>query len=259
MSSRANHSTSAVAAFSCVSQARRLRARTKSQIPSPAHTARTARATHTAGGTVSFSAAAPTSSATGDGDDETDGADDVTDGAGTAITVEVRAVGCCDAGSAGRVLDPVDAARAAMTDLEAAGYPHDDISLVMQQPGGPPEIGAGETKADQGMVAGVSAGAVLGGIAGLAALAIPGVGAILAAGPIAAALGALSGAALGGLVGSFTGLGVPTEQAKQYERAVRAGGVVVAVKVDDRADERRASDVMNGHDPRTVHSYTQAL
>jgi len=157
------------------------------------------------------------------------------------------------------VFDHVDAARAAMSDLEAAGYAHDDISLVMQQPGSPPEIGAGETKADQGMVAGVSAGAVLGGIAGLAALAIPGVGAILAAGPIAAALGALSGAALGGLVGSFTGLGVPTEQAKQYEQAVRAGGVVVAVKVADREDEKRASEVMNGHDPRTVHSYTQAL
>jgi hypothetical protein len=157
------------------------------------------------------------------------------------------------------VFEHADAAQAAMKDLEAAGYAHDDISLVMQQPGRPPEIGAGETKANEGIVAGVSAGAVLGGIAGLAAMAIPGVGAILAAGPIAAALGALSGAALGGLVGSFMGLGVPTEQAKEYEQAVRAGGVVVAVKVDDREDEQRASEVMRGHDPRAVHSYTQAL
>jgi hypothetical protein len=157
------------------------------------------------------------------------------------------------------VFEHVDAAQAAMKDLESVGYAHEDISLVMQQPGSPPEIGAGETKADQGMVAGVSAGAVLGGIAGLAALAIPGVGAILAAGPIAAALGALGGAALGGLVGSFTGLGVPSEQAKEYEQAVRAGGVVVAVKVANREDEGHASQVMRGHDPQTVHSYTQAL
>jgi len=157
------------------------------------------------------------------------------------------------------VFEHVDAAQAALKDLEAASYAHDDISLVMRQPGGPPEIGAGETKADQGMVAGISMGAVLGGIAGLAALTIPGVGAILAAGPIAAALGALGGAALGGLVGSFAGLGVPTEQAKEYEQAVREGGVVVTVKVADREDEARASGIMYRHGPRTVHSYTQAL
>lgn len=150
-------------------------------------------------------------------------------------------------------------AQQALQDLESSGYAHDDISLVMQQPGAAPELGAGETKADQGMVAGVSAGAVLGGIAGLAALAIPGIGPILAAGPLAVALGAISGAALGGLVGSFTGLGVPTEQAKQYEQAVRDGGVVLTVKVADRADEERASAVIQRHNPQTVHSYTQAL
>jgi hypothetical protein len=157
------------------------------------------------------------------------------------------------------VFGSVEAAQAALRELEAAGYPHEDISLVMQQPGSTPEVGAGATKADQGMVAGVSAGAVLGGLAGLAALAIPGIGPLLAAGPIAVALGAMSGAALGGLVGSFTGLGVPTEQAKEYEAAVRAGGVVVAVKVDDRDDEQRANAILNQHSPRTLHSYTQAL
>jgi hypothetical protein len=157
------------------------------------------------------------------------------------------------------VFEQADAAQAAMHDLLAAGYPHEQVSLVMQQPGATPEVGTGATKADQGMVAGVSAGAVLGGLAGLAALAIPGVGPILAAGPLAAALGALGGAALGGLVGSFTGLGIPTEQAKEYEQAVRAGGVVVAVKVDDRDDEARATEILNQHRPQAVHSYTQAL
>jgi len=157
------------------------------------------------------------------------------------------------------VFGEAGAAQAAMHDLIAAGYAQDHVSLVMQQPGAAPEVGAGSTKADQGMVAGVSAGAVLGGLAGLAALAIPGVGAILAAGPIAAALGALSGAALGGLVGSFTGLGIPTEQAQQYEQAVRDGGVVVAVKVADRDDEARAGTILDRHGPRATHSYTQAL
>lgn len=152
-----------------------------------------------------------------------------------------------------------DQAQTVVRELESAGYPTKDISLVMQQPGSAPEVDTGATKADQGMLTGVSAGAVLGGIAGLAALAIPGVGPLLAAGPLAALLGALSGAALGGLVGSFTGLGIPTQQAEEYEQAVREGGVVVAVKAADRDAEAQVQSLMQGHAPRTVHSYTQAL
>src|SRR2546423_4050352 len=72
--------------------------------------------------------------------------------------------------------DQPDQAEAAATDLRTAGYRDEDISLVMQPRGSAPEIGAGETKADQGTIAGASVGAVLGGVAGLAALAIPGIG-----------------------------------------------------------------------------------
>jgi hypothetical protein len=157
------------------------------------------------------------------------------------------------------VFERGEQAQAALDDLEQAGFPRDDISLVLQQPGSPAEVGAGQTKADQGMATGASAGAVLGGLAGLAALAIPGIGPLLAAGPIAAALGAMGGDALGGLVGSFTGLGIPTEQAKQFEDAVRAGGVVVAAKVADREEEQRASRILEQHRPRNIGSYTQAL
>jgi NACalpha-BTF3-like transcription factor len=157
------------------------------------------------------------------------------------------------------VFERRDEAKAAMHDLQQAGVPHDDISLVMQQAGTPPEVGAGATKANQGTVAGATGGAVLGGIVGLAALAIPGIGPLLAVGPIAAALGAMGGAALGGLVGSFSGLGIPTEQAKEYDAAVRAGGIVVATKVADRADEDRVCAILKQHHPRTVGSYTQAL
>ena len=146
-----------------------------------------------------------------------------------------------------------------MNALEASGYPREDISLVMQERGSAPEIGAEATHADTGIATGVGAGAVLGGIAGLAALAIPGVGPLLAAGPLAALLGAVSGAALGGLLGSFTGLGIPTEAAKEYEAAVREGGVVVAAKAADADNEKRITDVLQQHGPRTGHSYTQAL
>jgi hypothetical protein len=157
------------------------------------------------------------------------------------------------------VFERFEAAEAALKDLRAAGFREADISLVMQQSGSVPERGAGETKADQGTATGASVGAVLGGIAGLAALAIPGIGPILAVGPIAAAAGALTGGALGGLVGSFSGLGIPTEHAKEYDAAIRSGGVVLAVRVPDRAADERASHILSQHDARGAASYTQAL
>jgi hypothetical protein len=157
------------------------------------------------------------------------------------------------------VFDRREDAEASVRELEGQGYPSEDISLVMQQPGSPAEIGASQTKADTGMATGITAGAVLGGIAGLAALAIPGVGAILAAGPLAVALGAMTGAAMGGLVGAFTGLGIPKEEAIEFDQAVRAGGVVVAAKTADRAAEDRACATMERHNVRRCGSYNQAL
>jgi hypothetical protein len=157
------------------------------------------------------------------------------------------------------VFQQQEPAEAAVGDLERAGYPRDDISLVMQRPGSPAEIGTGDTKADTGMATGITAGAILGGIAGLAALAIPGVGAILAAGPLAAALGAMGGAAIGGLVGAFSGLGIPKEEAIQLDEAVRSGGIVVSVKVADRDAEGRVRETLDRYGAQKVGSYTQAL
>jgi hypothetical protein len=157
------------------------------------------------------------------------------------------------------VFDSFAPARAAVDALKASGASDADISVVMRQEGSAPELGAGETRADTGTVAGASVGVVLGGIAGLAALAIPGIGPILAAGPIAAAIGALTGGALGGLIGSFGGLGIPTEHAEAYDSAVRAGGVVVAVRVPDREAGERVSQVLEQHGARESSSYTQAL
>jgi hypothetical protein len=157
------------------------------------------------------------------------------------------------------IFDSVEDAEATLNDLRAAGFAEPDISLVMQQRGTAPERGAGETKASEGTVTGASIGAVLGGVAGLAALAIPGIGPLLAAGPIAAALGALTGGALGGLVGSFGGLGIPTEHAKSYDAAVRAGGIVLAVRVPNRQADERAGQIMDRHGARERSSYTQAL
>jgi uncharacterized membrane protein len=140
--------------------------------------------------------------------------------------------------------------------LQEAGFDHQDISLVSKRPGEAPTVEAGETHADKGTVAGTAVGAILGGAIGLAAFAIPGIGPLIAAGPIVGAItGALSGGGVGALVGSFVGLGIPTDHAKQYEEAVRAGGVVLAVRAHNSATADRALQVLRGAGAREVTSY----
>ena len=57
----------------------------------------------------------------------------------------------------------------------------------------------------------------------------------VAAGPIAAAFtGAAVGAGAGGLVGGLVGLGIPEEDAKQYEEYVQNGKILLLVDSTDR-------------------------
>jgi hypothetical protein len=88
--------------------------------------------------------------------------------------------------------------------IEVAQVPS-NISALMPENLGSKEIGTEKaTKAPEGVTAGVSTGAVVGGtlglLAGIGALAIPGVGPFIAAGPIMAAL---AGLGVGGAVGGF--------------------------------------------------------
>ncbi len=133
--------------------------------------------------------------------------------------------------------------------LEAAGIPHDDISLMSGDKDR--TIGtniAGDTAADTATATGTGTGAtigtVLGGgaglLAGLGSLAIPGVGPVVAAGWLIATLtGAGVGAAAGGLLGSLTGAGVDESDAKGYAEHVGRGGTLVTV----RASEEDAAQV----------------
>jgi hypothetical protein len=162
------------------------------------------------------------------------------------------------------VFDRFDQANASFDVLRNAGYSPDDVSIVRQgEDGAPPQApaqGAGETKATAGTVTGASIGALVGGALGLAALVIPGIGPILAIGPIAAALsGAVAGGAVGGLVGSFVGLGIPTDEAKDYEAAVRSGAVIVAVKVADEGAATQVADLLRQQGARSATSYQPAL
>jgi hypothetical protein len=140
-------------------------------------------------------------------------------------------------------------AQAALHDLEAAGFPVDNLNLVAYDGSGVysdvlrrgNELGANTTR-------GAAAGGVAGLLLGLAAVALPGIGPIVAAGPIAAALaGAGVGAAAGGMLGALADMGVPGHEAKYYEEAIRRGGTLVIVRALGEDMAERAQSLLDRH------------
>jgi uncharacterized membrane protein len=163
-------------------------------------------------------------------------------------------------------------AQQVVQELGRAGIAQDQINLIasnirddyaapdMTAPGtrtpSGVDVATGSTAATakehtSGAAAGAVTGGVIGGVAGFAlaftSLTIPVVGPVIAAGPIVATLtGAGVGAVAGGLIGGLTDIGVPREHAEYYAEAVRRGGALVTVRVDDaRTDE--VTRVMQRH------------
>lgn len=145
----------------------------------------------------------------------------------------------------------------AVDELTRDGFRREDISIIANQEARRSTTRvsgsdkAGESDAGTGAAVGATTGAVVGGAAGLiaslAGLTIPVVGPILAAGPIVAMLsGAGVGAVAGGLIGALVNLGVPEEEARVYEEAVKRGGTLVTLKAED-ARAQAAADIMNRH------------
>lgn len=148
-----------------------------------------------------------------------------------------------------------DAAKA-VGDLEAAGVPHSDISLVSNNSDDwystdkkidKDRDGVDDRAEGAGKGAGIGAG--IGGAAGLMAglglLAIPGVGPVVAAGWLAAtAVGAAAGAATGGVIGALTEAGVSSKDAETYAEGVRRGGTLVSARVPD-SDQGKLEAILN--------------
>lgn len=130
----------------------------------------------------------------------------------------------------------------AIEELKSQGFSTDEISVITKDREELRNITEEtDTKAPEGVAAGATTGGVLGGaaglLAGIGALAIPGIGPILAAGPIAATItGAAVGAGAGGLLGGLIGMGIPEEEATEYEGYVNNGKILVLVEDDDRYD-----------------------
>jgi hypothetical protein len=133
-----------------------------------------------------------------------------------------------------RLFDNYSTAQQAVRDLEAAGVPVSEISIVASNADGwyaadpstraggkPDRIDRNANGIDdraEGSGAGAGIGAVVGGgaglLAGLGLLAIPGLGPVVAAGWLAStALGAIVGGTAGGLIGALTAAGVSKEDA----------------------------------------------
>jgi hypothetical protein len=129
-------------------------------------------------------------------------------------------------------------ARSAVNELESAGVPSDDITIVSNN--GRDQDNASDAAEGAGTGAGI--GAAVGGtgglLAGLGLLAIPGVGPVVAAGWLVAtaagaAAGAVAGGVAGGLIGALTSSGVSEEDAHLYAEGVRRGGTLVSARVDE--------------------------
>jgi hypothetical protein len=129
-----------------------------------------------------------------------------------------------------------ESAERAYSSLQDRGYTNNDVNVLMSEQTRKKHFSDSElsTKALEGVAVGAAVGGVTGAtLAALAAIGttfvLPGLGLVIA-GPIIAALaGGGVGALTGGLVGALVGYGIPEEQAKQYEKGIRAGGVVLIV------------------------------
>lgn len=148
--------------------------------------------------------------------------------------------------------DTYEAARLTVGDLEAAGIPHGDISIVANRYGQVETTEAG-SGAGTGAAIGTAVGGGAGLLAGLGMLAIPGVGPVVAAGWLAATLagavvGAGAGAVSGGIIGAMTSSGVDEAHANVYAEGVRRGGAFVTARVPDQ-QAPAAEAIMQRHSP----------
>src|SRR6185295_8229154 len=145
-----------------------------------------------------------------------------------------------------RLYDDYATARGAVMDLEAAGVPANDISLIASNASNWYDGAPKKTKHDrdangvddrvEGAEMGAGIGAVLAGgaglLAGLGIMAIPGLGPVVAAGwLVSTGLGAVAGGAAGGIIGALTQGGVSEEEAHVYAEGVRRGGTLLSVRV----------------------------
>jgi hypothetical protein len=147
------------------------------------------------------------------------------------------------------VFATLEQAHQAVAELRRAGFSATQIALVMHRHHpGTVEVTdldsakaapvTGHSKASAGAALGALTGGVLGGAMAAATALLPGVGPVLSLGTVAGTFfGVAGGAVGGGLVGALIGLDFPEEEARYYERQLKAGCILVGVKAEHQAAE----------------------
>jgi hypothetical protein len=142
-------------------------------------------------------------------------------------------------------------ARQAIDELRRAGFNDDEIGFLTRTGTIEPENVQGARIATDTVEGGLIGGA----LGAVAALLIPGFGPAIAGGILITTLsGAAIGAAAGSIIGSLTGMGVPEEEARFYQRELEAGRPIVTVKTASAHDEAVAILRRNGSYDATTQS-----
>jgi uncharacterized membrane protein len=152
------------------------------------------------------------------------------------------------------IFDDSEHAGEAVSELKNAGYTK-EISVIAKDVNSEGlethdvkrDLGAEAAKgAGTGAVVGGVVGALAGLVAATAAVSVPVLG-VAAFGPIVAALtGAGVGGAAGSLIGALTDMGIPEERAKEYQKYIESGQVLVAV-ASKPEDAEKVQDILEKH------------
>lgn len=159
------------------------------------------------------------------------------------------------------IFDDRSRAQAAVRDLHALGIADDDLGVVTRENNTlltDNETRASDgkdSKAAEGAAVGAATGAGIGALwaVGIAAGVLPVIGPVIAGGFLTALVAsAAGGAAAAGLVGALVGLGIPEEDARNYEKQVHSGRTLISVRDTERVAD--VTDIFHEHGGRDVHT-----
>ena len=155
------------------------------------------------------------------------------------------------------------AAEQIVGNLRLAGFPQDQVSLLVVTQDEPEALGevadqTGEGSAEvaQGVAKGAAIGGTTGLLAGLATLAIPGIGPVVGSGILLALFGG-SGVFVGALSGAFATEQVSSQVIERYGMALREGQAVVSVSASDAEMAKQAEEVLTSSGASNVNSYME--
>jgi len=141
--------------------------------------------------------------------------------------------------------------------LEQAGFNKDHVAMLVSEATRDTYLVASEghdirTGVEAGVAIGGLSGALYMGLATAGLLLIPGLNLVVTGALIGGLVGLGSGAITGGLIGALVGFGVPEQEARLYEEAVRKGAVLIAVEAEDASAADKAAAILKNTDAQSI-------